>query len=178
MPLHALILAKSKSNRLPGKNSLDFKGKPMFVENIKKCIRIFDKVYVSSDSQVILDQARAAGAIPIWRPQKLCGDTPNIPVYRHALDKMGECDIVAVQANSPTIKPETILWVKGMMEMGAQEVMTCHPNHSIYGSVWALSHKRLMEYQDFYHPKPDILVVDNSVDIHTWADYEEALKCQ
>lgn len=148
----------------------------MFLENTKKCLKIFEKVYVSSDSQLILDQARAIGAIPIWRPQKLCGDVPNVPVYRHAMDKMGEADIVAVQANSPTLNPDLILWVKGMMEMGANEVMTCYPNYEIYGSIWAMTYKRLMEYTDFYHPKPDTLIVDPSVDIHTWDDYEEALK--
>lgn len=155
---------------------LDFRGQPMFVENLNKCLKIFDKVYVSSDSQVILDVARRLGAHCIFRPQKLCGEIPNIPVYRHAAEKIGELSIVAVQANSPTIDAQVILWVKGLLEMGLEEVMTCHANHTIYGSVWGLTHKRLMEYTDFYHPRPEALLVDNSIDIHTYNDYAMALQ--
>lgn len=173
---HALILAKSQSGRLPNKNTLEFNGVPMFVNNLRKCKEFFPKVYVSSDSDSILRDAELAGAIPIKRSVNLCGDVPNIPVYQHALDKMDDCDgIVAVQANSPTIKPETILLVKRIVEAGAQEVMTCWPDHSIYGSVWALSKKKLLSYGDPYNPRPDVLVVDTSTDIHTLEDYLEAI---
>ena len=57
----------------------------MFLVNTEKCLDIFDSVYVSSDSKEILKQAQEIGAIPILRSEDLCGDTPNIPVYQHAL---------------------------------------------------------------------------------------------
>lgn len=148
----------------------------MFVENLKKCLNIFSKVYVSSDSQVILDKARLIGAHPIFRPQRLCGETPNIPVYRHAAEKMGKVNIVAVQANSPTLDPNLILVTKGLLELGVSEIMTCHPNRTIYGSVWGISPDRLAAYVDFYHSSPEALLVDNSIDIHQWSEYEEAIK--
>lgn len=149
----------------------------MFMENVEKLLKLFDRVYVSSDSQLILDKAHLAGAIPIWRGQKLCGDTPNITVYQHALSKMGEVDaLIAVQANSPNIDINTIAIVKRIMEIGIDEVMTCHSNYAIYGSVWAVSKKRLVNYKDPYQPTPQVLVLDNSVDIHSWDEYEEALK--
>jgi CMP-N-acetylneuraminic acid synthetase len=148
----------------------------MFVTNLEKCLKLFDKVYVSSDSHAILADAARLGAEPILRGVELCGDTPNIPVYRHALEQMEQCDgIVAVQANSPTISPVTIERVKKMMEMGFDEVMTCHEDRSIYGSVWALSKKKLLSYGDPYKPKPEAVVVDSSTDIHTLEDYIEAL---
>lgn len=144
----------------------------MFLVNLEKCLKIFDQVYVSSDSQYILDRAEAAGAIPILRGEELCGDTPNIPVYQHALKHMRDVDsIVAVQVNSPTIDINTIALAKHMVHVLAiDEVMTCHPDYSIYGSVWALRTSKLKRYGDPYKPKPEILIVDRSVDIHTLED--------
>lgn len=174
-----LILAQSKSRRLPGKNVRDFRGKPMFLVNTEKCLKIFDRVYVSSDNQAILNMAEKAGAIPIWRSGKLCGSVPNIPVYQHALTKMGEVDgIVAVQANSPNIDPLIIRTVKELAEMGYEEVMTVHEDRSIYGSVWAIATEKLKNYGDPYKPNPSSTVVDPSIDIHTEEDYNLALRCQ
>lgn len=176
----ALILAKSTSTRLPNKNNLDFHGQPMFLVNVKKCLKVFDKVFVSSDSKEMLEEAEKLGAFGILRGQQLCGDMPNIPVYRHALSHMGKnvSSIVAVQANSPTINIVTIEDVKNIIEMGFDEVMTCHKDYSIYGSIWALSEKRLKTYGNYYEPHPDVLVVDKSIDIHTEVDYLQALAWQ
>lgn len=171
----ALVLAKRESGRLKDKNILDFHGEPMFLVNTKKCLKIFDKVYVSSDDRKILKQAQQAGAIPIMRDRKLCGDTPNIPVYQHAMAKMKD-DFVAVQANSPTVNIELIKTVKEFLD-NYDEVMTCHKDYSIYGSIWAIKQSKLKNYKNCYKPKPSILLVDESIDIHTQEDYENAL-CQ
>jgi len=173
---HALILAKSGSKRLKDKNILWFHGKPMFLVNIEKCVKIFEKVFVSSDSELMLREAKEVGAIPIKRGQDLCGDTPNIPVYQHALKHMGELGgIIAVQANSPNLEHNLIVLAKNIMESGAQELLTCHEDYSIYGSIWAISKLRLDSYPDPYNPKPDVMLVDTSVDIHTRHDYNKAL---
>jgi len=164
----ALLLAKKDSHRLPNKNTEDFKGLPMFVVNLRKCRKIFSKVYVSSNCDEILERAEAEGAIPIKRGDELCGDTPNIPVYQHALKHIKD-DIVAVQVNSPTINPLLIKTIKVLIEF-FDEVMTCHSDYSIYGSVWAIKKNKLKEYKDFYNPSPKILLVDESVDIHTPGD--------
>lgn len=183
----ALILAKGESTRLREKNLKDFHGVPMFLVNVKKCLDIFDKVYVSSDSQEILNLASMSGAIPIWRESDLCGETPNITVYKHALREMGDIEaIVAVQACSPTISPLVIRRAKTLIESGYNEVMTCHPvqkgesyheqTYPIYGSVWALSRWQLENYKDAYSPSPEVLLVDESIDIHEYKDYRKALK--
>lgn len=178
MKISALILAKSASGRLPNKNILPFNGEPMFLNNVRKCLEIFDKVYVSSDDDDILDWADSRGAIAIKRPIELCGETPNIPVYKHAIQFM-DCDaIVAVQANSPNVSLEVIEDVKYNMEI-YNEVMTCHRNKKIYGSVWGITKKRLDKYTrtvDYYNPEPDIMIYDPSIDVHDKEDYESALK--
>lgn len=170
----ALILAKSDSKRLQNKNTLDVNGEPMFMTNVRKCLKIFDKVYVSSNDRKICKLAFSCGALPIMRDKTLCGDTPNIPVYQHAMLKMKD-DFVAVQANSPTIDEKLILTCKNLIE-SYDEVMTCHKDYSIYGSIWAIKRKKLIGYKNHYNPKPDILIVDTSIDVHTEEDYKKVLK--
>lgn len=160
----------------------------MFLVNVRKCLKIFDKVYVSSDGQTILDLAKTAGAIPILRGEELCGDTPDIPVFQHALQHMekGVTHIVAVHANNPTINPELISLTKKFLEAGAEEVMTCHPiergekykdqSSKINGSIRGMSAKRLQSYPDPYRPRPEVWLVDDSLEIETQEDYETCLE--
>ena len=179
MKIVGLMLVKSRSSRLPSKNTYPFKGKVMFLHNLQKCLKIFDEVYVSSESEDILDLADAVGGIAIKRPKELCGSTPNILVYKHALPFMGDIDgFVAVQANSPTIKSVIIRNCKEALEE-YKEVMTKHLDGSIYGSVWAMTTKKLAEYTepyDYFNPTPEKMFLDESVDIHTEKDLQKALE--
>lgn len=183
----ALLLVKEHSKRLPGKNTLDFNGKPMFLWNVEKCLAIFERVYVSSDSYHILEMATRAGAIAIHRGPELCGDTPDIPVYQHALSKMSNVSgIVAVHANNPTIEQNLIAMAKKLVDIGIQEVMTCHPmthlehyhqqSNRIYGSIRAMTYERLLNYPDPYKPDPDVLLVDTSIEIETPESYAKCLR--
>jgi hypothetical protein len=135
----------------------------------------------------MLKQAEDIGCIGIYRPPLLCGDMPNIPVYQHAVGKMGNVDgIVAVHACSPNLNEKLIATTRGLMEFGYKEVMTCHPivrakdyhaqHWNIYGSIWGIERERLMRYEDPYKPNPEVLLVDDSIDIHYEEDYELALK--
>jgi hypothetical protein len=149
----------------------------MFMTNVRKCLKIFNKVYVSSDSREMLALASKAGAKPILRYENLCGDVPNIPVYQHALEYMGKVKwLVAVQANSPNVDPNLIVLTKKLLFFGAEEVMTCHPDRSLYGSIWAMTTDRLRSYGDPYGPQPDVLLVENSIDIHSHEDYIKSIK--
>ena len=175
MKIVGLILAKKDSSRLYAKNWRNFLGKPMFVWNLEKALYLFDEVYVSSDFEPVLKKAQSLGAIGIKRPKELCGEAPNITVYKHAQKTMKADVIVAIQANSPTLEVSIIEQVIGLMKNGKQEVKTCHMDKEDYGSVWALTKERLRNYPDPYNAKPDYWVVDDSVDIHTISELQEAL---
>ena len=176
MQTTALIIAKSKSRRLPNKNNLPVNGMPMFLVNVKKCQAIFDRVYVSSDSTEMLKEAAKMGAIAIKRSKKLCGSVPNMVVYKHAIGFILEDRIIAVQANSPTVEPNLIRLVKTIMENDIEEVMTCHSNYKIYGSIWGLTRDRIIKYKNPRKPTPDVLIVDNSIDCHDEIDYNNIKK--
>lgn len=172
-----LMLVKRHSSRLPNKNILPIKGKPMWQINAEKMLKIFDKVYISTDDYDIFKQAWMMGCESIQRPKELCGDTPNIPVYKHALEKMGAIGaIVAVQANSPTIDPKIIEEAKNLIKDGCQEVMTIDEIGNIYGSVWGLSVDKLKDYGDPYKPLPEVTILDKSIDIHCKEEYDMVVK--
>ncbi len=102
----ALIPARGGSKGLPGKNILPVGGRPLIgwtVEAAKQS-RYIDRVVLSSDDDKIIAAARACGCdVPFRRPAELATDTtPMIDVVLHALEALGEYEIVALlQPTSP-----------------------------------------------------------------------------
>lgn len=173
----ALIIARLQSKRLPRKNLLDIAGKPVFVWNLEKALRIFTAVYFSSDSEEMLKIAAGKGAIAIRRPADLAADNvPNIPVFQHAFEQMDSPDmIVSLQANSPTL-PEKLIGqaLKIMKTAGIQELVTIDKNLKVHGSIWAIKRERLLNYGDPYEYKAEVFLRDDSTDIHTAEDFAKA----
>jgi len=88
-----LIPARGGSKRLPGKNLINLKGKPLIAHTIKAAMQsgIFDDVYVSSDSPEILKVAEEYGAEPLIRPAEFSTDHVMIPALcMHVLDSLKE----------------------------------------------------------------------------------------
>lgn len=85
----AIIPARGGSKRIPRKNILPFRNKPMITWSISAALesRIFERVVVSTDDEEIANIAREAGAIvPFMRPRELSDDfTPTAPVIAHAI---------------------------------------------------------------------------------------------
>jgi len=174
--IYGLLGAKKYSSRLKNKAKRDFNGRPMFEWNVEKGVKIFDKMFVTSDDDEILKRSEELGAIPIKRTDPKLMECPNITYYKHALKYMGDVDVVvAIQINSPTVSEETIRSIKLMMNK-KEEVKTCHKDKSDYGSVWALTVDKIKNYPDPYNSSPDVWVIDESVDIHTLADLKRDLK--
>ncbi|MBT9512452.1 MAG: pseudaminic acid cytidylyltransferase [Acidovorax sp.] len=90
----AIIPARGGSKRIPRKNILPFRGKPMIVWSISAALEsgIFERVLVSTDDEEIAHIARDAGArTPFMRPAKLADDiTPTVPVIAHAVNACRE----------------------------------------------------------------------------------------
>lgn len=175
MRICGLLGAKQKSRRLENKGWRDFAGKPMFMWNVEKGVKLFDEFYVTSDSDFILEESTKLGATPIKRTDPELLECPNIDYYKWCWPQMGDPDaIVAVQVNSPTVEVRAIKAVKQLLELGYQEVMTTHKSGAIYGSVWGLTREKVMNYRDPYSPAPDISINEPSTDIHTLEDLKRA----
>ncbi len=87
----AVILARGGSKGIPKKNIMDFAGKPLLAWSILQALdsSIIDTVYVSSDSDEILEVAVQYGAVAVKRPDELASDTSTSEVaLLHVLDKI------------------------------------------------------------------------------------------
>jgi N-acylneuraminate cytidylyltransferase len=84
----ALIPARGGSKRLPRKNILPLRGRPMIAWTIDAAIQsgLFDRIVVSTDDDQIGSHAAAAGAEILKRPDALgADDVPLLHVAEHAM---------------------------------------------------------------------------------------------
>lgn len=116
MRVDAIILARGGSKGIPGKNIMDFCGKPLLAWTIEQCLHAnsVNTVWVSSDDDQILKVADTYGAELIKRPGEISGDAATSESgWLHAIGYLEERGIeldamLAPQVTSPLRKPEDI----------------------------------------------------------------------
>jgi CMP-N,N'-diacetyllegionaminic acid synthase len=98
-----LIPARGGSKVVPRKNVRPLAGKPLLQWTIEVALACpsLERVVVSTDDEEIAAIARACGAeVPFLRPAELAADdTPDFPVYRHALAELAD-------------RPEAVAWLR------------------------------------------------------------------
>jgi YrbI family 3-deoxy-D-manno-octulosonate 8-phosphate phosphatase len=111
----ALIPARSGSKSVPGKNVKLLAGHPLLAFSIAAGLQAesVDRVLVSTDDERIAATARKYGAeTPFLRPAELArDDTPDLPVFQHALDWLQENEsylpdlVIQLRPTSPLRPP-------------------------------------------------------------------------
>ena len=109
----AIILARGGSKGIPRKNVLNFVGHPLVAWSVMqaKQTKEIDEVYVSSDSDEILEIAQSYGAKIIKRPDKYAGDTAKSEeAILHALKVLGSNQeiIIMLEPTAPLRKPNDL----------------------------------------------------------------------
>lgn len=142
----ALIPARGGSKGIPGKNLIDFCGKPLLAWSIEQAKRAegISSVWVTSDSPEILQVAEKYGARAIRRPAVLSGDTATSEsAWLHAMDeieKQGEVIelVVAMQATSPLREPEDLdRGIRDLKTQGLDSLFSCAKLEDFY--IWERS---------------------------------------
>lgn len=113
MTVAAIIPARGGSKGIPRKNLLELCGKPLVAWSIEQARRAggIDQVWVSSDSEEILDVATRYGGRPVRRPDAISGDgASSEAAWLHALDEIERTGVtldavVGMQATSPLREP-------------------------------------------------------------------------
>lgn len=132
------ICARGGSRGVPSKNIRPLLEKPLIAHSVERALEsgLFRCVAVSSDSDEILEAARAAGATHlIRRPDEMATDqAPKVPAIRHAMleaEKMIgiQCDVlVDLDATSPLRQVDDIIGAYDLLnESGAQNVISVMP---------------------------------------------------
>jgi N-acylneuraminate cytidylyltransferase len=106
----AIIPARGGSKSIPGKNIVNFCGRPLIAWSIKqaKASKYIEDVYVTSDDREILSISRNYGAQIINRPKRLATDTSGAEeTLLHAIKSIREAKredidiVVFLQPTSP-----------------------------------------------------------------------------
>lgn len=105
----AVIPARGGSKGIPRKNTITVCGKPLIAWSIEQAqaARGIDSVWVSSDSEEILQTALHCGANPIRRPPEISGDhATSESAWLHALTAIEATNarvsrMIGIQATSP-----------------------------------------------------------------------------
>jgi N-acylneuraminate cytidylyltransferase len=108
MNVVAIILARGGSKGVPKKNIIDFCGKPLIAWTIDNCLKGgANSVWVSSDSDEILEISAEYGANKIKRPDDIAGDfSTSESAWLHAINYIEQTEekidwVVAPQVTSP-----------------------------------------------------------------------------
>jgi CMP-N,N'-diacetyllegionaminic acid synthase len=157
--LLGVIPARGGSKSVPRKNLHPLLGRPLIAWTIGPGLRAkrLDRLIVSTDDPEIAEAARRLGAeVPFLRPAALAADdTPDLPVFQHALAALGEREgyvpdaIVHLRPTQPMRTAEEIdavvdLWVSS----GADCVKSVRPVAEHPFKMYRLTGDRLQPYLD------------------------------
>jgi|ETNvirnome_2_130_1030620.scaffolds.fasta_scaffold00727_3 N-acylneuraminate cytidylyltransferase len=183
----AVILARKGSKRLPGKNTMDFGGRPMVAWSIIEALKssYVDEVLVSSDDDEVIDIAIDHGVIPIRRPGHLAqDDTPTYPALLHAIEYSDIVDdlthVVLLQPTSPLrIAVDIDNCITTCLETGVPAVQSAELGGAVAtGAVYVGEVEWLKgggSWDDPDVPLVPWMPAERSVDIDTRLDFETAL---
>jgi CMP-N-acetylneuraminic acid synthetase len=107
----AIIPARGGSKGIPGKNIVDFHGRPLIAWTILAARQsgVCDRIIVSTDCPDIARVARAYDAEAPDRPAEISGDeAPTDLVVRHVLDRVDCETAILLQPTSPLRGAEDI----------------------------------------------------------------------
>lgn len=130
-----LITAKGTNSTLKNKNLLEIAGKPSFLHGVDaaKASGVISHIFVSSDSDEILDIAKNNGCIPLKRPDSLCQADSNhgdviLFEYNRIKSKYSVSNVTILLGNTAMIFPEDII--------GTHELLNQDKNATSAMTVW------------------------------------------
>ncbi len=173
--LIAIIPARGGSKRLKNKNIYPLHGLPLIAYTIKalEASAYVEEIYVSSDSQEILDVSSEYGALPLLRSKQNSDDkTPKIVAIREALEQLDTKpkNVIVPQANSPQIQSEHIDKAYEMfLEHNLWEVMSADKNGVQNAAFRILRYQTV--FQNFLSAHCGFYVAP-SIDVHTLEDIQ------
>jgi CMP-N-acetylneuraminic acid synthetase len=161
MTVVALMLGRGGSTGFPGKNLLPVLGRPLMAYPLiaARDSKHVDRVYVSTDSEEIMDVARSYGAEIIVRPPELA--TPEAlsehayqhgaKVIRERLAEEGqEVELLALlYANAPNVTADLI--DEGVEKLRADETLDSAITVSRY-NMWSPLRARRLDEQGLLEP--------------------------
>ena len=139
-----IILARGGSKSVPRKNIRDLTGKPLLSYVLTEALKVFPKVYLSTEDEEIAEVARIFGATVLARPQNLAlDDTSSVDTVKYHLKELQVSEghinaILLLNACCPFTKAEDIQGVIDLYEKEGDSVVSlvedfsAHPSKTCY----------------------------------------------
>jgi len=124
----AIIPARYKSTRLPGKMLLDLAGKTLIQRTylqVKKAKKI-DEIYIATDDERIFKHAQSFGAKVILTAEHHISGTDRCYEALQKIQKKPDF-IINVQGDEPFIQPEKIDFLVELLKENNQITTLCYP---------------------------------------------------
>lgn len=156
----AIILARGGSKGIPRKNIMNFCGKPLIAWSIEcaKNANSVSSVWVSSDSEEILEIAKKYDANIIKRPKSLATDkATSISAYLHAIkeiqSKTKSIDaVIAVQITSPVRESKDIeAGIRKFHNYGYDSMFSAARIGDFY--IWKMSKQKKLSSVNYNYKK-------------------------
>ena len=134
----ALIPARGGSKSIPGKNIQPFLGHPLIAYSIAAAVQAsaVSRIIVSTDDEQIAAIARDYGAeTPFLRPSQYAqDDTPDLPVFQHALEWLKENEGYAPEV-VVQLRPTSPLRPPGLVDEAVEALLAHKEADSVRGVV-------------------------------------------
>ena len=140
-----LIPAKKNSQGIKNKNLLKINGKNLVQRTLKECFssKITKQIYVSSDSEDILNIAKKFDAIPIRRPKKFCTNGASInSVISHFISVLSDSLIKLnpwiffLQPTSPLRKKKHLIEVCKLLKNSKSVISVYETKNNLFKGLY------------------------------------------
>lgn len=137
----AIIPARKKSQRLPGKNYRLLGEIPLIAHSIlyaQENSQIIDEIYVTTDCPQVKAVALQYGALVIDRPEHLAGDfEPTVSALKHILENIQNVENVLLLQPTNPLRPKDLLQnaFSEFRSSQADSLFTVTRNHQKLGRV-------------------------------------------
>jgi CMP-N-acetylneuraminic acid synthetase len=128
----AIILARAGSKRIPNKNLVNLKGKPLIAYTIETALNCssIQEVWVSTNCPSIKRVADILGCKVIDRPEEMCADTSQSEeALLHFSENVDFDTLVFIQPTSPMLEVGDLSQGLSMMSQGYDSVFSVRRDH-------------------------------------------------
>lgn len=135
MRTSAMIPIKTNNERLPGKNTRDLMGKPLYAylfTTLKECKDLFEEILIDSSDPEILSIAEAWGFTPSERPEGLNSNgTTGDDLIARVIDDLDTDILGLLHVTSPFLKRSSIEEsIQALTEPDVDSVFGVVPRHN------------------------------------------------
>jgi N-acylneuraminate cytidylyltransferase len=174
-PAVAVVLGRSGSKGLPGKNMIEVGGRPMIAHSIEHALaaRFVTEVYCSTDGLEIAEAAEIAGATVVMRPVELADEKATVDsAVRHTIESIAnDSEVVVILYGNIPIRPEGLIdrAIQRLIETGADSVQSYAPvgKHHPYWITRLDAEDRVTAWQEntVYRRQdlPEVFIPDGGV---------------